>query len=510
MAKWYKLQSGTDIRGIATEGSKNEVNLTPKVAKFIAYGFVKWLRNEKKVNFKDLKVAVGIDSRLSGPELKSSFIDALSDLGCNVYDCGMCTTPAMFMTTIFQNYECDASIMITASHLPYYYNGFKFFTREGGCEKDDIKNILSIASEEKSHFCIKKGEIFKINFIEEYSKDLVLTIRKGVASSQNYDKPLLGFKLNVDAGNGAGGFFADKVLKVLGADITGSQFTQPDGRFPNHIPNPEDKKAMESISQSVLTNHADLGIIFDTDVDRAAIVDSNGMQINKNALIALVSAIVLEEHPKTVIVTDSVTSTGLSEFISRLGGIHHRFKRGYRNVIDEAIRLNSEGKECYLAIETSGHAALKEKYFLDDGAYLIAKILIKMAKLNLKGKKLQDLIKDLKIPCESLDSRLTIKNNNSKKYGTLAIKGLEKYVKKIDGWSLVPNNYEGIKVHCDELNGDGWFLLRLSLHEPVLSLNMESDSNGGIKTTIGKLMPFFNKYNELDTNIIKTLKYSCL
>ncbi|WP_376769044.1 hypothetical protein [Clostridium psychrophilum] len=177
-----------------------------------------------------------------------------------------------------------------------------------------MKKILSIASEEKLDHCIKKGKIFKIDFIEEYSKDLVHTIRNGVASKENYDKPLLGFKINVDAGNGAGGFFADKVLKVLGADVTGSQFTKPDGRFPNHIPNPEDKKAMESISQSVLANHADLGIIFDTDVDRAAIVDSNGMQINKNALIALISSIVLEEHPKTIIVTDSVTSTGLSEF----------------------------------------------------------------------------------------------------------------------------------------------------------------------------------------------------
>ena len=503
IAKWCNLQSGTDIRGIATEGSGNEINLNPKVAKFIAYGFVKWLKNEKNVNADDLKIAVGMDSRLSGPELKSSFIDALGDLGCNVYDCGMSTTPAMFMTTVFQKYECDDSIMITASHLPYYYNGFKFFTRDGGCEKEDIKNILSIASEEKSHSCIKKGEIIKINFIEEYSKDLVHTIRNGVASPKNYDKPLLGFKINVDAGNGAGGFFADKVLKVLGADVTGSQFTEPDGRFPNHIPNPEDKKAMKSISQSVLANQADLGIIFDTDVDRAAIVDSNGMEINKNALIALISSIVLEEHPKTIIVTDSVTSTGLSEFISRLGGIHHRFKRGYRNVIDEAIRLNSEGRECYLAIETSGHAALREKYFLDDGAYLIAKILIKMAKLNLEGKKLQSLIKNLKIPCESLDSRFKIKNNNSKEYGALAIKGLEKYVKETDGWSLVPKNYEGIKVHCDELNGDGWFLLRLSLHEPVLSLNMESDSEGGIKTTIGKLIPFFNKYNEIDINSIK-------
>ncbi|KAG2381180.1 uncharacterized protein HKW66_Vig0254970 [Vigna angularis] len=110
--------------------------------------------------------------------------------------------------------------------------------------------------------------------------------------------------------------------------------------FPNHIPNPEDKTAMKAITQAVLDNKADLGIIFDTDVDRSAAVDFTGREFNRNRLIALMAAIVLEEHPGTTIVTDSVTSDGLTTFIEKkLGGKHHRFKRGYKNVIDEAIRL---------------------------------------------------------------------------------------------------------------------------------------------------------------------------
>ena len=215
-----------------------------------------------------------------------------------------------------------------------------------------------------------------------YSNILIDKIREEVNSSENYERPLEGKKIIVDAGNGAGGFFADKVLAKLGANIEGSQFTEPDGNFPNHIPNPENKQAMNSIKEAVIKNKADLGIIFDTDVDRAAIVSSDGKEINKNALIALISSIVLEENPNSIIVTDSVTSSGLSEFITNLGGFHHRFKRGYKNVINESKRLNEKGNESYLAIETSGHAALKENYFLDDGAYLIAKILIKMAKLK--------------------------------------------------------------------------------------------------------------------------------
>lgn len=502
LVQYNKLQNGSDIRGIVSKEAGKEINLTPEVASFIAYGFVKLLENKRNTKAENLKVAVGMDSRLSGPDLKAAVIKGLATLGCNVYDCGMCTTPAMFMTTVLDNYNCDGSIMITASHLPYYYNGLKFFTRNGGCEKEDIKNILSVASKEECYSQINKGEVSKIDFIDEYSKVLVNMIRSGASSKENYNEPLAGFKIIVDAGNGAGGFFAYKVLEVLGADVSGSQFTEPDGSFPNHIPNPENKEAMESIRNAVLVNNADLGIIFDTDVDRAAIVDSNGTPINKNALIALISSIILEEHPNSIIVTDSITSTGLGEFIDKLGGIHHRFKRGYRNVINEAVRLNNEGKESYLAIETSGHAALKENYLLDDGAYLIAKILIKMAKLNAKGRRIESLIKDLKVPCESTDFRLEIKNNNFKEYGAVIITHLEDYVKATDGFSIVPNNYEGVRVACDNVNGNGWFLLRLSLHEPVLALNIESDTKGGIQIIIDKLTPFLAKYNELDINSI--------
>lgn len=498
LVNYKELQNGSDIRGVAIEKIGKQVNLTPEVAKFISYGFVKLLETKTNTKAENLKVAVGIDSRLSGEILKNAVIKGLTELGCMVYDCGMATTPAMFMTTVLENYKCNGAIMITASHLPYYYNGLKFFTRDGGCEKEDIKNILEEASKEKSYSSNNKREVVEVDFIDEYSKVLVDMIRSGANSRENYNKPLAGFKIIVDAGNGAGGFFAYKVLKELGANVEGSQFTEPDGTFPNHIPNPENKEAMESIRNAVLTHKADLGIIFDTDVDRAAVVNSDGMEINKNTLIALISSIILEEYPKSIVVTDSITSTGLTEFITNLGGVHHRFKRGYKNVINESIRLNNEGNESYLAIETSGHAALRENYFLDDGAYLIAKILVKMAKLNLEGKKLESLIKGLKLPAESKEFRYKIKTINFKEYGALVLRDVESYVKEIKGWSIVKNNYEGIRIDCDKSNGQGWFLLRLSLHEPLLALNIESDIKGGTEIILDKLNLFLEKYNKID------------
>ncbi|MDP4291285.1 MAG: phosphomannomutase/phosphoglucomutase, partial [Bacteroidota bacterium] len=325
------------------------------------------------------------------------------------------------------------------------------------------------------------------------------TIRQKVNDPRHFNTPLRGFHIVVDAGNGSGGFFVDKVLQPLGADTTGSQFLEPDGMFPNHIPNPENEAAMESIEQAVIKNKADLGIIFDTDVDRSAAVDQTGTGINRNRLIALIATIILEEHPNTTIVTDSITSDGLTEFIEKeLDGIHHRFKRGYKNVINEAIRLNEEGQKCWLAIETSGHAALRENYFLDDGAYLITKLLVKAALLRRKKKTLLSLTERLKTPLEDKEIRLKIKVPAFKDYGNKVIAELTEYVKTVEGWQIVPNNYEGIRVSCDANSGNGWFLLRLSLHDPVIPLNIESNQVGGVEKITRQLTDFFKSYRDLD------------
>uniref|UniRef100_A0A2P2LUB0 phosphoglucomutase (alpha-D-glucose-1,6-bisphosphate-dependent) n=2 Tax=Rhizophora mucronata TaxID=61149 RepID=A0A2P2LUB0_RHIMU len=323
----------------------------------------------------------------------------------------------------------------------------------------------------------------RVDYMTMYASDLVKAVQ---TAAGNIEKPLEGFHILVDAGNGAGGFFAEKVLEPLGANTSGSQFLEPDGRFPNHIPNPEDKAAMKAITQAVLDNKSDLGIIFDTDVDRSAAVDSTGCELNRNRLIALMSAIVLEEHPGTTIVTDSVTSDGLTEFIEKkLGGKHHRFRRGYKNVIDEAIRLNSVGEESHLAIETSGHGALKENHWLDDGAYLMVKLLNKLASARASGidggsKVLTDLVVGLQEPEVSVELRIKINHNHSdlkggsfRDYGEAVLQHLENSISLDPKLQKVPVNYEGVRVS----GHGGWFLLRLSLHDPVLPFNIEAPSH---------------------------------
>lgn len=477
MDKLYSLQNGTDIRGVAYKDDKSDldITLTKEDVKNLVRGFATWIIDKDKKD--QVKISIGTDSRLTGPDFRQACIEALTEIGVDVIDCGMSTTPAMFMSTIIDGYECDGAIMFTASHMPYVYNGLKMFTSQGCLEKTDIKDIIDICVEGNFVEVKSKGKVVSKDLIGDYAQILVDKIRAGVNSPENYEKPLAGMKIIVDAGNGAGGFFADKVLARLGADTEGSQFLNPDGMFPNHIPNPENKEAMASICQATLDNKGDLGIIFDTDVDRAAIVGPNGRPINKNALIALISTIILEEHPQTTIVTDSVTSNGLANFIKAKGGIHHRFKRGYKNVINEAIRLNEEGRESHLAIETSGHAAIKENYFLDDGAYLISKILVKAAQLYRESQDIGKLIGDLDEALEDKEVRLKIEDKDFRAYANNIINSLSEKVKTIDGWTQVSENYEGIRVDCRDEKG--WFLMRSSLHEPLLVINFESDIQGG-------------------------------
>lgn len=502
MAKnWKKLQNGSDIRGVALEGVKGEhINLSKHVVQTLGQAFVSWLQLK---GFENISIAIGVDSRISGKALKAAFAEGIIQQGANVIDCGLASTPAMFMTTQSKNISVQAGVMLTASHLPFNRNGLKFFTAEGGLNKADITEILEIASDSDFPISKTQGSIKLFDFISEYSNIIVETIRKKVNHTENYNEPLKGANIIVDAGNGAGGFFAHKVLVPLGADVNGSQFLNPDGRFPNHIPNPEDPDAMESICKAVLDNKADLGIIFDTDVDRSAIVDKSGKPINRNALIALISSVILEEHPGSTIVTDSITSVGLKYFIEdKLKGKHHRFKRGYKNVINESVRLNNEGEESWLAIETSGHAALKENFFLDDGAFLVAKLLVKMAQLRSKGEELGQLIADLPEPAESEEFRLKITEKEFLEYGNQVLESLSNKISSVQGWEIEEVNYEGLRVNCQNEKEQGWFLLRMSLHDPVMPLNIESDIDGGVDRIRIILAKIIREFKGLDQSVL--------
>ena len=441
---YKKFKSGTDIRGIGIGNGDEPLYMSDEFIARASAAFADFLAEKTGKAAEALTVAIGHDPRLSAERISAAVVRGLALRGVNIIDCALSSTPAMFMAVLDLP---DGSVQMTASHHPGDRNGLKFFTVDGGLDSPDIAYILEKA--ENIELGDVPAKITSCDHMKQYAAHLRSLICKGIGADEA-DKPLAGMSIMVDAGNGAGGFYASEVLAPLGADVSPSMNLEPDGNFPVYVPNPESSVMIDSAAERVKSTHADFGIVFDTDVDRAGCILSDGRELNRNRLVAMISAVILENEPGAVIVTDSVTSAGLTKFIEAHGGEHIRFKRGYKNVINKQIELNRAGVDCPLAIETSGHAAFRENYYLDDGAYLVTKLIIKAALLKKSGGSLESFI------------------------------------------------YEGIRINTDRSNGDGWFLLRMSVHDPILVLNLESNSEGGTAKMLSDVTEFLKAYDKLN------------
>jgi phosphomannomutase len=525
---FQRLQNGSDIRGIALDDRPDEpVTLTPARLFYVGKGFARWLKS--KSNASSLKVSVGNDPRLSSNLLSAAITAGLASENVSVVQFGLCTTPAMFMSCILPKHACDGGIMITASHLPRNRNGAKFFTPDGGLGKPDIREILAMAcaaAEEdgmlrsdsawwadhaivaQKALEVDSALIQNDGFLLDYAAYLRKIVIDEVDHPQHRDTPLRGLKIVVNPGNGSGGFFATEILGPLGADVSESIHLQPDGTFPAHQPNPEDKGAVKATVEAVLKTSADLGIMLDTDVDRSGFIDKHGNPINRNRYIALAAAIALKKNPGATIVTDSCTSNGLKSFIEGLGGKHFRFKKGYKNIIDKGIELNNSGVDCPLMMETSGHGALRENFFLDDGAYGALKIVIEAVKRKLEGgEDIAELLEALKEPQEAMEIRIKIIADDVRSEGERVTAAFKEWV---DGgnapatWKMETDNYEGWRVAIDEGDGNkGWLLVRPSLHDPDIVINVESEESGGMRRHLKDLLGMDFSGYEVSTEAVE-------
>ncbi len=467
--RYRRLISGSDLRGVALEGYGKEVTLTPNDAAAATRAFAAMLKAEAGED--GVRVAVGHDPRLSWKGLYEGVLRGLATEGCAAVDCGLATTPAMF-AAVTGPPHADGAIMLTASHLPPERNGLKFFTPRGGLTSSQLRALVEDMRP------VEQGgapDVQAFDLIGAYGASL----RTFIAG----DDPgaLRGMRIALDAGNGSGGFFAE-VLISLGAQVFG-QYVEPDGRFPNHAPNPEEPGAIAALCEHTARSGADMGVMFDADCDRAALVDPSGKPVNRDRLIALVAALVLKEHPGAAIVTDSVASEGLSEFIRARGGIHRRYKRGYRNVIDEALRLNAEGINCPAALETSGHCALAENRFLDDGMYLVAWLLKRFARE--KGQSFTALMEGLREPAEDVEIRLTLANRDFAADAARTLSAVRDAVREDPALTADTDCAEGVRARLGE---DGWFLIRQSVHDPVLPVNLQAERAGGAKAMAARLL----------------------
>ena len=490
------LQNGSDIRGVAVSQGDTPANLTVQAVGQLAFAFAQSVSELCGKPPSALRIGIGHDSRLTAHAMRDAAARGLSLAKAAVYDCKLASTPAMFMSTVFEQTSFDAAIMITASHLPANRNGMKFFTRCGGLDKAAITKLIEAAALVE----VPDDAMFSLipsNLMSHYAEHLRSSIIKGVRMG---DRPLAGLRIAVDAGNGAGGFFVSEVLQPLGADTTGSRYLDPDGTFPNHVPNPENVEALEAARQATVENKADLGLIFDTDVDRMAAVLPNGRLAARDCAIALMAAVLSSECPGATIVTDSVTSNLLTEFLQdELGLVHRRFKRGYNNIINEAKRLEANGIRVPMAIETSGHCALRENYFLDDGAYMAVKIIVAAARVRFVGGTLGSLIAKFRVGCEGCEARIPIQGDNPGGYAAEVLKEFEARAKKA-GIVVVPG-FEGVRLR---FFGDvqGWLLLRMSLHDPLMPLNAEGERPGDGQIIIDCAKELLQGFDRLDLSVL--------
>ncbi len=503
------VQNGNDVRGTVIPTETEKQTFSGPMAAYITRAFAGSLAEKCGKPVSGLRIGVGHDSRVTADMITAACLAGLS--GAQVYDCGLITTPAMFQSTVLPGSDFDGAIMITASHLPFNRNGLKFFTKDGALAKAELTKILDAAAALAAEYAqpdqetlltadaLPKGagsaEPFDMKAV--YCGHMMDVIRREV-NAEDHDHSLKGLHIVEDAGNGAAGFFATDILEPLGADISGSVYLEPDGTFPNHVPNPENHAAMEAARKATLDAKADLGVIFDCDGDRGAVVFSDGTEVNRNTLIALLSVIVAEQAPGSTIVTDSVTSDELAVFLTEELGLKHlRFKRGYKNVIDKGIELNNAGEVCELAIETSGHGAFKENFFSDDGAYIATKIICRMAKLRREGKKIESLIENLGHPAEAAEVRLSITEPDFKAYGQQVLEDFKAFCAEDPRFHIVTPNHEGVRVAFDDDEVKGWLLMRLSLHDPVIPINLESKEAGGVEILKQRIKPFIASHTGL-------------
>ena len=437
---------------------------------------------------------------------------------------GLASTPACayFCTNDAKDrgMDCDAAVMMTASHLPGDRNGLKFFRPTGGFTKDDIYQLGIRAQDYLVQTLFRDFQIPPtsgdhavmcsrwVEWMPLYAQQLQDKIVQQTASSSS-TTPLKGLSIVLNSGNGSGGFFA-KVLQNLGATVT-PMGIDPDGTFPNNVPNPESPTMVHETIKVCQEQQADLGILLDTDADRCGFVVHNTRSgqyeaLNRNRLIALLAVMFARTSPGCAIVTDSVTSEGLTTFIQSLGLHHVRYLKGYANVINKAKELTMQQKmNCEVAIETSGHCAMKENNYLDDGTYTAVKVVSLLAKERCN---LMDLIEELQELDTVSELRMTVRDESletlQETFDFCALT-VEENSANTPSWQVDMENLEGIRVRVGD-EGQ-FFMLRKSLHDPIISLQIEAKSPEEAKELIVK--PLLKMF-ESEPRIQQTLDMNAL
>ena len=422
-----------DIRGIYPEA------LNEDVARKIGRAYVNYL------GLSGSRVVVGRDMRLSSDTLEEAFIRGVTETGADVLDIGLVSTDALYFAV--GHLEEPGGAMITASHNPKEYNGFKLcrekaiaLSGEGGIFQ--IRDLILSGQLPKAHDY--EGSIEEQDITAEYARHCQSFINT---------RGLRRLKIVVDAGNGMAGKMLTPIFEGLPFEYVPMYF-EPDGSFPNHPPNPIEPENMVELQERVVVEGADFGAAFDGDADRVFLVNERGQTISGDLLATLVAKNVLEKEPGAAIVYSAVCSKALPELVRREGGRPIRTKAGH-SIIKPQMRSN----DAAFGGEHSGHFYFRDNYFADSG--IIAMLIVAELVARQEGP-----LSDLLAP---IDPYVRSGEINSK---------IEDQAATLERIEALYAKHDGAKIdHLDGLTvdfGDWWFNLRPSNTEPLLRLNVEA------------------------------------
>ena len=390
-------------------------------------------------------LTLGRDCRLSSEKYRDALACGLNMAGIDVIDIGMCTTPMLYFS--IRQLNSGGGVMITGSHNPPEFNGFKICIGPDTIYGDQIQMLFRIMK--AGHYASGSGGLSFKDISRDYEDYLFGNVR--------IEKPLT---VVLDGGNGTGGHFALPLLRRFGCRVI-DLYCEPDGRFPNHFPDPTIPENLTELIRTVSREHADLGIGYDGDADRIGVVTDRGEILWGDELLLLFSRYVLQDHPGATIIGEVKCSQKLYDDIARHGGRPIMWKAGH-----SLIKGKLKEENALLAGEMSGHIFFADRYFgYDDAVYATLRLL---EILSGTGKPLSDLLADvpktyatpeIRIDCpDAIKQRVvdTVKAHFAGKYPMIDL--------------------DGLRLSFP----DGWGLLRSSNTQPVLVLRFEASTEKGL------------------------------
>lgn len=464
LTKWDNAFGKNDIRGIYGQ------DVTEELYFFVGKAYVRYVSQVHEKETKDLWLTVCRDARTHSPALAKALIQGLTSAGANVVDLGLAPTPIGYYSNVVgvnenvtDGHDIDGALIVTASHNPSQYNGLKMTFNGQLLDEKPIQELLKLVA------TISKESLLSHTFGQEKQYDVIPDYIE--VMKMNFGRVGEGIKVVVDSANGTGGIVAPALYRSIGCNVI-ELYSNPDGKFPNHHPNPSDEKTLNDIKRAVVENGADIGIAFDGDSDRIGVIDSKGNSMSGDKLLLIYALDLIEKYEgtgvKPVVVSEVKCSQVLFDTINKEGGeaIMCRTGHGY-------IKAKMKETNALLGGEMSGHTFFKDKYYgFDDAVYAgcrIIEILSKNKKQN-PSFKIEDLLTPFNKVFTSQEVRLECPNE-LKKPALEMLKGYVNNHKDMFGSEIKDIiTIDGMRVVFD----GGFALIRQSNTEPVFTLRFEA------------------------------------